>query len=163
MKLYLVRHATAEDANPATDDKDRTLTDSGKTKMMRAAEGLRKMKIRPLLILTSPLKRAQETAEILANGLVGVRVEVMAELAPGVDAQIVLEALRSHARHKSVVLVGHQPGLGQLTSLLLTGSDRRCDFEFKKGGVACLDADFSDHPARGVLEWFATPKLLRRI
>ncbi|HUY19451.1 MAG TPA: histidine phosphatase family protein, partial [Candidatus Binataceae bacterium] len=91
MKLYLVRHATAEDANPATDDKDRTLTDSGKTKMMRAAEGLRKMKIRPLLILTSPLKRAQETAEILANGLVGVRVEVMAELAPGVDAQIVLE------------------------------------------------------------------------
>lgn len=163
MKLYLVRHATAEDPNPAIDDKDRALTDGGKTKMIRAVEGLRKLKIRPLLILTSPLKRAHETAEILASGLAGIRVELMPELAPGVDSPTILEALRPHARHKSVALVGHQPGLGHLASFLLTGSERRCDLDFKKGGVACLEAEFSDNPISCVLDWFAPPKLLRRV
>jgi len=163
MKLYLVRHASAEDPNPATDDKDRALTDGGKTKMIRAVEGLRKLKIHPLLILTSPLKRAHETAEILAGGLTGIRIEVMPELAPGCDSATILEALRPHARHKSIALVGHQPGLGHLASFLLTGSDRRCDLDFKKGGVACLETEISDNPTSCVLEWFATPKLLRRI
>ena len=163
MKLYLVRHAAAEDSNPATDDKDRALTEDGKTRMMRAVEGLRKMKVRPVLILTSPLKRAHETAEILATGLAGVRVEVMPELAPGVDSPSIVEALRAHAKHKSIALVGHQPGLGNLASFLLTGSDRRCDLDFKKGAVACLEAEFSDHPTRCMLEWLAAPRILRRI
>ncbi len=163
MKLYLVRHATAEDGNPGLDDKDRALTDAGRAKMTRATEGLRKLKVRPALILTSPLKRAHETAEILAGGLEGVRIEVIPELAPGVDSPKIVEALRTFARHKSVALVGHQPGLGNLASFLLTGSERRCELDFKKGGVACLEADFADNQARCVLEWFSTPKLLRRV
>jgi phosphohistidine phosphatase len=163
MKLYLVRHATAEDGTAASEDKDRGLTEDGKTRMMRAVRGLQKLKINPVLILTSPLKRARETAEILAHGLAGVRVEVMPELAPGVDSPTLVGALRSHAGHKSLALVGHQPGLGRLASFLLTGSERRCDFDFKKGGVACLEADFSDHTAHCALQWFTAPKLLRRI
>jgi phosphohistidine phosphatase len=163
MKLYLVRHATAEDVNSAIDDQDRALTEAGKAKMLRAVEGLRKIKVRPVLILTSPLKRARETAEILAGGLPEARVEVMAELVPGVDSSTILEALRPYVRHKSVALVGHQPGLGKLASLLLTGSEGRCDLDFKKGGVACLEGEFSDDPTRCVLEWFAAPRLLRRL
>jgi phosphohistidine phosphatase len=163
MKLYLVRHATAEDSNPGIDDKDRALTDEGRVKMARAAEGLRKLKVRPALILTSPLRRAQQTAEILAAGLTGVEVEVMPELAPGVDSPAVVRALRAYAAHKSLALVGHQPGLGQLASFMLTGSDKRCEFDFKKGGVACLEADFSDNAVRCVLQWFTAPRLLRRV
>ncbi len=164
MKLYLVRHATAEDSNPGLDDKDRALTEEGRTKMARAAGGLRKLKVRPALILTSPLRRAHETAEILASGLTGVSVEVMPELAPGSDSSAIVHALRPYARHKGdLALVGHQPGLGNLASFLMTGSDKRCEFDFKKGGVACLEAEFSDNAVRCTLEWFTTPKLLRRV
>ena len=68
MELYLVRHAIAEDRADAGDD-ERALTEAGRAKMIRATQGLRKLKVRPDLILTSPLRRARETAEILAQGL----------------------------------------------------------------------------------------------
>jgi phosphohistidine phosphatase len=163
MKLYLVRHGIAEDGNPGLNDRDRALTEAGRAKMTRAAQGLRKLKVRPALILTSPLKRAHETAEILAGGLDGARIEILSELAPGVDSSKIVEALRSFARHKSVAVVGHQPGLGNLASFLLTGSEKRCRLDFKKGGVACLEAELADNQMRCVLEWLTTAKVLRRV
>ncbi|MBF6567621.1 MAG: phosphohistidine phosphatase SixA [Candidatus Binataceae bacterium] len=163
MKLYLVRHAIAEDPAPGINDHDRALTDTGKSRMMRTTEGLRKLKIRPALILTSPLKRAHQTAEIVSGGLAGVKIELMPELAPGAAPSKAIDALRAYAKHKSVALVGHQPSLGYMLSLLLTGSERHCEFDFKKGAVACLKIDLSPNPTRSVLQWFATPKILRHL
>ncbi|MGH7905617.1 MAG: phosphohistidine phosphatase SixA [Candidatus Binataceae bacterium] len=163
MKLYLVRHAIAEDRSPSTEDKDRALTENGKARMMRATEGLRKMKIRPGLILTSPLRRAHETAEILANGLAGVKIEIMPELEPGVEASAAVHALHQFARLKSVALVGHEPGLGHLASFLLTGTNTRVNVDFKKGGVACIDAELDESSTHCTLKWMVTPKLLRSI
>jgi len=162
MELYLVRHAIAEDRTDAGDD-ERALTEAGKAKMIRATQGLRKLKVRPDLILTSPLRRARETAEILAQGLNSPKIEVSAELSPAVDLKTVATALRPHARLKTVMLVGHQPGLSELASLLLTGSERRLYVDFKKGGVACIEAELAEDTTRCILRWLATPKLLRSL
>jgi phosphohistidine phosphatase len=143
MDLYLVRHAIAENRADGDDDA-RALSAGGKAKMNRVAEGLRKLKIRPDLILTSPLVRARQTAEILAQSLHGAKVEVLPELAPAGAVVAVIPALRPHARLKAVMLVGHQPCLGELLSLLLTGSKERILIDFKKGGAACIEADLSD-------------------
>jgi phosphohistidine phosphatase len=162
MELYLVRHAIAED-HAAGRDEDRGLTGEGKTKMIRAARGLRKFKLKPDLILTSPLRRARETAEILARELNGAPVEVMPELAASADVKAVAPALRPQVRLASLVLVGHQPNLGELASLLLTGGERRLRIDFKKGGVACLEADLAADPPQCVLRWLVTPGLLRAL
>lgn len=163
MKLHLVRHAIAEQRGTVKDDNSRALTDEGKTKMSRAARGLDKMKVRPNLILASPLKRALETAEILANGLGGPKLEVLAELAPGTDPGSVVSALKRYSKARELMLVGHEPDLSYLVSFLLTGAKNRLSMNFKKGGVICLDADFSGNPPNCVLEWFMTPKLLRSL
>ncbi len=163
MKVYLVRHAIAETRSPATEDSERGLTEAGKAKMTRAAQGLRKMKVRPDIILTSPLRRARETAQILAAEIPGAGIEVLAELAPGVKPASIVAALRPYSARKALALVAHQPDLGYLASFLLTGSQTRLDLDFKKGGVACLETEFSEEPTHGVLEWFVTPKLLRSL
>jgi len=61
------------------------------------------------------------------------------------------------------MLVGHQPGLSELASLLLTGSERRLYVDFKKGGVACIEAELTEDTTRCILRWLATPKLLRSL
>jgi phosphohistidine phosphatase len=163
MDLYLVRHAIAED-HSATGDADRALTPEGKAKMAQATRGLRKLKLRPDLILTSPLRRARETAEILAQGLDEPKVEVMRELSPAAAVASVIPALRPHARRPSLALVGHEPNLGHLASLLLAGTESRFALEFKKGGVACIAAELSGEGVRGaVLRWLVTPKFLRSL
>jgi phosphohistidine phosphatase len=163
MKLYLVRHAIAEDSGAGKNDAERALTEAGKERMARATAGLRKLNMQPALILTSPLRRARETAEILADGLGGVEVEFVPELSPGGELAAIVALLRKQSRHPEIALVGHQPGLGQLASLLLSGAERRCEFDFKKGGVACLEMDFaSGHASPGsVLKWFIGPRVLR--
>lgn len=163
MKLYLLRHAIAEARSESGADEDRALTPKGRARMMRAAEGLKKMKLRPEAILTSPLRRARETAEIVARGLEGVPIETMPELAPVKDSGSVVAALRARDNAKELVLVGHQPGLGNLASLLLTGSPNRLPLDLKKGGAACLELELADGAPRCLLKWLVTPRLLRSL
>jgi phosphohistidine phosphatase len=161
MELYLVRHAIAEERAPGGRDAERALTPAGKQKMARATEGLRKLEIKPDLILTSPLRRADDTARIVAAGLGGMKIKVLPELAPGTDPASVVAALRIYRRLKALALVGHQPGLGYLASLILTGSRDSLDLDLKKGGVACIETGLSSGLRAGVLRWLVTPKLLR--
>lgn len=163
MMLYLIRHAIAEDRAPGGRDEERALTPAGKQKMARATEGLRKLKIRPDLILTSPLRRAYETAEIVARGLGGLKTKILPELAPGTDPVSIVGALRIYRHLKTLALVGHQPGLGNFATLILTGSSSGLELDLKKGGVACIETTRSRGGRAGVLLWLATPKLLRSI
>ncbi len=179
MKLYLVRHAIAEERSPsadisrastiktktkpATPDAERALTPQGKAKMMRAAQGLRKIKVRPDTILTSPLRRARETAEILAEALGGIEIEVLDELAPGTELFSVVAALRRYHSLKALALVGHQPDLGYLASFLLAGTPSACELNLKKGAVACLEGELSDNATACSLLWLLPPKLLRTL
>jgi phosphohistidine phosphatase len=160
MKLYLVRHAIAEKAAAGSDD-DRALTEVGKEKMAQVVVGLRKLKIFPPLILTSPLRRARETAEILAEGLGGT-MEVVKELAPGSSPAATIAVVGRHMRLAGLVMVGHQPDLGRLASHLLTGTDR-FELEFKKGGVACLEVETGGSALHGRLLWLVPPRILRSL
>jgi phosphohistidine phosphatase len=163
MRIYLVRHGVAEPQS-AAGDADRALTPKGKLRMAEEAKGLRDLKVRPEVILTSPMRRALETATIIAEQLGGIKLEQVSELAQGFSGPTeVLAALRSYQDLKEIVLVGHQPGLSDLASFMLTGSINSCEVEFKKGGVVCLEQLSPLDPDRYRLIWSMPPKVLRSL
>jgi phosphohistidine phosphatase len=161
MILYLVRHAIAEDTAASGRDADRALTADGKAKLRRAVEGLRALDVQLDVLLTSPYRRAVETAEIVAGVLGPVETRVLSELAAGADIPEMLVALRPYRHLEAIALVGHQPDLGRLASQMMTGSPQTCPLSLKKGGVACLETAAARGPLRGDLLWLATPKQLR--
>lgn len=161
MILYLVRHAIAEESSATGRDADRALTAEGKAKMRRAAAGLAALAVRLDLVLTSPYRRAVETAEILASTLGGVETRILPELMAGSDPPSLLAALRPHRQIDALALVGHQPDLGYLASQVMTGSADACPLPFKKGAVACFEIATPRGSLRGELSWFMTPKQLR--
>ncbi len=163
MKLYLVRHALAEDHNPAG-DAERTLTPKGRLRMAAATKGLRDLKVRPDIILTSPMRRALETATILAEELGGIRLEELRELGAGPYGPAdILAALAPYTNLKEVALVGHQPGLGELAAFMLTGSTANCSIELKKGAVVCVEEASDQGQNRYTLIWALPPKVLRSL
>lgn len=163
MRLYLVRHAIAENVSPTGRDKDRRLTAEGRTRMRGAAAGLRALGVGVDLVLTSPLERARETAAIVAEAMGGVELRILDELAAGAAPTSVLQALRPHRGLAAIALVGHQPDLGYLASQLMTGRADACPLPFKKGAIACFDVTTGAGALRGVPEWFMTSKQLRAI
>ncbi|HVO26079.1 MAG TPA: phosphohistidine phosphatase SixA [Candidatus Margulisiibacteriota bacterium] len=162
--LYLVRHGIAELPSGDTPDGERALTAAGTRKMMRAALGLKRLGIVPDVVLSSPLRRAQETAALLASTLApDLAVEPYEPLAPGTAPADLLRGLRSYRAAAHLVLAGHQPDLGELASHLLTGSASLAPLPFKKGAVAAIEVASLPPRAAGVLRWFLTPKQLRTI
>lgn len=160
--IYLVRHGIAGPAPAGMSDNDRVLTPEGKRKMRRIAVGLKRLGVAPDVVLSSPLRRAEETAEIVLSPLARQRhVEVYPLLAPGHEPDEVLKGLRPHRGARELVLVGHQPDLGQLASYLLTRSATLAPLPFKKGGVAAIRVDTIPPRAAGVLMWFMTSRQLR--
>src|SRR5262249_17078825 len=135
----------------------------GKTKMAKSVQGLRKIKVGLDLVLSSPLRRARETAEIVAHGLGGIKLEMTDALAPGAEPSDVIALLRRHHDLHSIALVGHEPDLGHLASFFLSGSTDACRVSFKKGAVACLDGDFDDDGRSCKLLWLMQPKMLRSL
>jgi phosphohistidine phosphatase len=161
--LYLVRHGIAEELGPQIDDAERALTPEGRRRMKEIARGLRQLGAAPTLVLTSPLRRAQETAEILRAG---VAPDARLALFPPLDNAHRPEdivARMPHAKQREIALVGHQPSLGQLASYLLTGSPGLVPLAFKKGGVAAISVHAMPPRSPGALEWFLTPRQLRSI
>jgi phosphohistidine phosphatase len=162
MKIYLIRHGIAED-HSTKPDADRVLTDRGKEKMAKAVEGMRKLGIQLDLILSSPLKRARQTADVVATGLSVGKLEEVAELSPGTNPSLMVNAIRRYRECKAIALVGHEPDLSRLASFLLTGSANSCDFDFKKGGMAGIDAEVSGNSLHCILASFLPPKVLRAL
>ena len=159
--LYLLRHGVAADATAEISDADRALTADGARKMQRIAKGLKRAGFKPDLILTSPLRRTQETAALLATADPGVSVEIYEPLAPGHAAIEVLAGLKAYRTQRRIVLVGHQPDMGELASHLLTGSISRAPFPFKKGAMAAILVASLPPRSQGMLQWYATPRMLR--
>jgi phosphohistidine phosphatase len=162
VSLYLVRHAIAEPrGSDWPDDTKRPLTHRGMARMREAVRGLDAAGVEIPVVLTSPLVRARQTAELLAQGLsCGPSVEVTNALLPGQPAARVAEALASHARAHAVALVGHEPGLGEIAAWLL---GTREPLPFKKGGVCRIDVTGLPPVPPGQLVWFALPKMLRAL
>jgi phosphohistidine phosphatase len=159
MKLLILRHAIAVDAGtPGVDDDERPLTPRGRKRFTKAAQGLARILPTPDLLLTSPLARARETAEIAA--------EAWGEVTPTAEPRLaghpeqLLPELAAHGDDALVVLVGHEPDVSRLVGVLVGGTGQR--LPFKKGGAALVEIE-ADAPGTGRLIWFLPPRLLRRL
>ena len=162
LELYLIRHASAAERGPDwPDDTVRPVTPDGASRFRKVVAGLAGAGVEVDLVLTSPLVRCRQTAEILVNGLPGrPRCQAIDALAPGGGATAVIAELARVARRPRVALVGHEPDLGILAAKLL-GLKRPP--EFRKGGACRIDVDALPPGGPGRLVWFAPPRLLRRM
>ncbi len=153
MRLYFFRHAIAEDGGADLPDYERKLTDKGIAKTRRAAEVMQALKVKPTHIYSSPLVRARQTADILAEAL-GVAVEVREEVAPGFNIAAVTQLTNDLDRDAHVLFVGHEPDFSATVSALTGGSW----VVMKKGGLARVDIT-GNEPIRGELVWLIAPKV----
>jgi len=155
-RIYIVRHAIAEDFSSSGRDEDRALTAEGRKKMRRAARGLASLGVSPAHLLASPLVRAQQTAEIVVEAFPRLRIETCDLLAPGVDERALTRLLNGSYASGDVMLVGHEPDLGELLSFWLTGSRGGVETRFKKGACACIASSTLPPVGKAVLEWLLT-------
>src|SRR5262249_28287024 len=143
------------------DDTKRPLTADGMAKMKKAARGLAKLGVAVDIILSSPLVRARQTAEILAAGLDTTPPIVNIDsLAPAAAYVTLVADLEKHARKTRIALVGHERGIGELAARLI-GS--RHPIEFKKGAVCRIDVDEIPPTGPADLRWLVPSKVLRSI
>jgi phosphohistidine phosphatase len=160
MNLYLLRHGLA--VEPGTGgyarDADRPLTPKGERKLWRIADAMKALGLSFDLILSSPCLRARQTAAIIAEALdAREQLELSDPLAPGPGARKVLEYLnRLDPPPDDLLLVGHEPCLSQLISLLVAG-DSSLSVVMKKGGLCKLSADSLKAGQCAALEWLLTP------
>lgn len=161
-ELYLIRHGLAEDRGDAwPDDTKRPLTEEGMSRLKKIARGLARFGVSIDTVLTSPLVRTRQTAEIIAAGLDSRPTVVNADsLAPEGTFAAVVADLEKHARKPRIALVGHEPAIGELAARLI-GS--RHALEFKKGAVCRIDVEDLPPNGPGDLRWFLPPGVMRSI
>ncbi len=162
MKLYILRHGEAVERGDRRypNDVDRPLTLKGARRSRALARVLNDLDIQFGVILSSPLVRARETAEIVQHGMrLRGRIELTEHLAPMGDTEKLVHRLNDLGNTpESMLLVGHEPDLSSLISLLCTGG-MDLSLTLKKGGLCRMQVD-SLHPGRcASLEWLMPPRL----
>ncbi len=162
MDLYIVRHAWAgRYGDPAwPEDRLRPLTKEGKQRFAQMAQKLVAAGMLPELVITSPLVRCRETAEVLAEAI-GPKPKVTAHqaLEPNSDLPALLDWMaRSACGYDQVAWVGHAPDVGEMTAALI--GDGYSRIRFAKGAVAAIRFDGLPRRGSGQLRWLATAKLL---
>ena len=157
--LLLVRHAIAEERGPSwPDDTLRPLTKKGVARMREIARRLQDIGETADVIASSPLKRAMDTALILARQWkMSSDVETIKAMAPGHTPSATIAAIADKASDQRIAVVGHEPDLGQFAAWLIGAKQ---PVPFKKGGVARIDIETLARPREGRLVWLATPRLL---
>jgi phosphohistidine phosphatase len=153
MELYFLRHGEADWPEWKKSDDERPLTKRGKREMRDVAKFLDRLRVRPNLIVTSPLPRAAQTAEIAADYL-KAKLRKDELLAPGFGASKLRTVLKRH-RARVLMLVGHEPDFTQVISEL-TGAS----LKLSKAGVALVDVD--PESEEGKLLWLFPPKFARK-
>ncbi len=157
MKLYIVRHAAAVERSPGIPEEWRYLTPEGRVFFRKTARTMLQKRVEPGLILTSPLIRAVQTADILVEALsYDGPLQVAEELSPGFDMVGLRKLLAAVPLIQELVLVGHEPDLSGVISSLLALPG----FNLKKGVVVklCIEPEFLQIPA--TLKWAAEGKKL---
>ena len=161
MQLLIIRHAIAVPrGTPGMPDEERPLTPEGEEKFREAARGLARLVDRPDALLTSPWRRARQTADLAAAAWGRIEPAELAALAGG-SFEEQAAALDRYPREATVAVVGHEPHVSALLSRIL-GSRQDERLGFKKGGAALVEV-----PGRlaggGTLVWFLPPKVLRKL
>lgn len=165
LTLVLIRHAIAEDraefARTGRPDDERPLTDRGRRRMRKAAAGLRRVLPDIDRLLSSPLVRAWQTAEIVSAAYDDMRIGALDAAASG-DRDDLLAALRDAPGGSVVAVVGHEPTHGYWTSWLLAGEN--ADFvSYKKGEACAVEFGSAIEPGSAKLLWKLRPKQLRSL
>ncbi|HEY0457400.1 MAG TPA: phosphohistidine phosphatase SixA [Verrucomicrobiae bacterium] len=164
MNLFILRHAEAEEKGPAwaAKEEERPLTRSGAKKFRAAVTGMDAMGLSFDVVLSSPFTRARQTAEIVMRVLkIARRIVYTSHLEPEqAPAKVIEEIRHAHMDHENVLLVGHEPYLTNLVSLLVSGADG-LRLEFKKGGLCKVEIGERLEPGRcGTLKWLLTQRQL---
>ena len=153
MKIIFIRHAEAIDRCDAIVEEKRYLTPKGRISFRETARTMIKKGVEPELIISSPLLRAIQTADILAESLTYKGpLEALDELEPGFDIDQLRKLLHRYQHINELVIVGHEPDLGSIITSLL-GLDK--GFAFKKGGAVRLTIDPADLQRGAVFKWLA--------
>ena len=167
MELFVIRHAIAEPLGKKNEfsDEKRALTDEGRERMREVVNGLAKLGVEFDLILTSPLARAVETAEIVgaAVGLTKKEIKQSNNLAPGASVEHLFAEIKGLAGVEAIALIGHQPDLGGLISRIIQSDRGELSIQLKKGCVCCLNVTEKVPTLRGDMVWLLTPRQLRLI
>jgi phosphohistidine phosphatase len=161
-QLFLIRHGVAEERGDAwPDDAKRPLTGRGMSRMRKSARGLVRLGVSLDVILSSPLVRARQTSDIIASAYdPKPPIVVVDSLAPGGSSTSVLTDIEKQTRRSKLALVGHEPDIGEIAAQL---AGLRHRLEFKKGGACRIDMESLTPQARGTLQWFLTPGVMRRL
>jgi phosphohistidine phosphatase len=145
------------------DDSQRPLTEKGREKMEKIAFALKKMNVKPDCIVSSPYKRARQTADVLATVLKYKRDLAFNDvLVPMGNANNIIGEINEKYNVDELILVGHEPCISGLIGVL-TVSNPDMSINIKNGGVCCLSSDDLRVDRRAVLEWLLTPKLLSEL
>jgi phosphohistidine phosphatase len=161
MRLLIIRHAIAVPrGTPDMDDDDRPLTGKGRRRFRQAARGLAGLIKRPDALLTSPLKRAKQTADAAAKAWGKIDVTEVPALAGGSFEEIAV-ALAPFGDKDTVVVVGHEPDVSEMLARLL-GTSRSDRLTFRKGGAALVELPGALHEG-GTLQWYLPPRVLRAL
>jgi phosphohistidine phosphatase len=156
MRLYFLRHGQADRSAWTGMDFDRPLTEEGKERMAQEADTIHQLDLSPDAILTSPLVRALQTAEIVAERLNALDLLVIDErLEPGFGPSDLAEILEELPQADELLLVGHEPDFSETISYLIGGGTIVC----KKGSLARVDL-IDAGPLAGELVWLIPPKAL---
>lgn len=157
MKLYFLRHGVAGNRREwQGDDFDRPLTTAGKARMRREAASIRRLGLGLDAIVSSPLVRALQTAEIVADDLqLRAKLAVDERLAPGFSPELLTGILQAHKKANALMLVGHEPDFSETIRQLIGGGR----VVVKKGALACVELD-DLASLHGELVWLIPPKML---
>ena len=158
MRIYLLRHGVAEEGFGKRDS-ERALTEDGKQKLRDLLKTAADAGLLPSLVLSSPYRRAIETARIAVEVL-GYRGNLLetTTLTPDSSPQSAWSEIRLHSSEESVLLVGHEPLFSSLSAFLLGFPNLSIDF--KKGALLCVELHTVRPQPAGVLKWYLTPKLI---
>jgi phosphohistidine phosphatase len=153
--LYFLRHGRAEAARGG-DDGGRHLTDDGAAQLRRAGPLWRRLNLRPAVVITSPLPRAVETAQLFCEGVGLARPPVVDDrLLPGAGWPELAQAMAAHPEARRVLFVGHQPDLGTAVELLSGATSVR----LRPGSLACVEFPGVPEAGTGEIAWLLDPDL----
>jgi len=162
MKIYLLRHGHAEKVSNRFSEEKRPLSIKGRRVLNHIAPAVAELLGLPSKIISSPLMRALQTAEIIAQALPAKRrIETSDMLLPNASVSKCWDCLITSIAAKKILLVGHEPFLSSFAGFLL-GAGRSC-LEFKKGGLCRLEVEGSSKTPEAVLKWYLTPQQLLKL